>query len=77
MHAFNLASKSHFAIALSYSSSSRWWDGICWFLMSNMTALIFSNWLQATEINVVTRDGKPQAMPSDTSVVKHYKEGDI
>jgi len=28
-------------------------------------------------MSVVTRDGKPQVIPSDTSDVKHYKEGDI
>ena len=42
-----------------------------------MVAFTFPNWLQATAINVVTREGKPQVMPSDESDVKHCKEGDI
>jgi hypothetical protein len=42
-----------------------------------MAAFTFSNWLHATAMNVVTREGKPQVMPSDESDVKHCKEGDI
>jgi tRNA splicing ligase len=70
MHAFNLACKSQLAIALSHASS---WYVICCCLISSMAVFTFSIWLHATEINVVTRDVKPQIMPSANSDVKQCK----
>jgi hypothetical protein len=75
MHAFNFPCKSQFAIALSCSFCSPWWDVICCCLIFDMAAFTFSNWLQATAMNVVTRDGKPQVIPTDKIDVKHCKEG--
>jgi hypothetical protein len=42
-----------------------------------MAAFSFSNWLQATAMNVVTRDGKLQVIPSARSVAKHCKKVNI
>jgi hypothetical protein len=75
MHAFNLCCKSLFALVWICSSPSPWWDVICCCLISSMAAFTFSNWLQATAINVVTRVGKPHVIPSDTSYAKHCKKG--
>jgi len=57
MHAFNLACKSRFAIVWTCLSSCRWWGVICCCLISNMAAFSLSNWVQATAISAVHRDG--------------------
>jgi len=74
MHAFNLACKSLFAIVWICSSFCPCWGVICCCLMSSMAVFTLSNWLQATAINVVIRDGKPQIMPSANSVAKNCKK---
>jgi hypothetical protein len=73
IHAFNLGCESQFTVVWTCPSSCPWWGVTCSCPISNMAAFSFSNWVQATAMNVVTRDGKPQVIPSSWSVVKHCK----
>jgi hypothetical protein len=72
--AFNLACKSQFAIVWTCSSPSPWCGVMCSCLISSMAAFSLSNWVQATAINVITRDRKLQIIPRARSVAKHCEK---
>jgi len=72
MHAFNLACK--FSFLWTCSCSCPWCGVICCSLISHMAALSLSNWVHATAISVVTRDGKLQVIPRASNVAKHCWE---
>ena len=57
MHAFSLACNSQFATVWTCSSSCPCRGVVCCCLISNMAAFSLSNWVQAIEINTITRGG--------------------